>query len=147
VIGVILTGGREDGVGGLSEIKRRGGLAVVQDPGEALGATAGRHSGIPLPGGACLVAGCPEVGEAGQFQHRFGSPYDPAVGVGGIPALAAVFDDMLSGVDTHHGPAVRKPVKQPGAQYSEGIGRLRACCRFLRASSAASGPLRDTPGS
>jgi two-component system, chemotaxis family, protein-glutamate methylesterase/glutaminase len=32
VIGIILTGANEDGAAGLAEIKRRGGIAVVQDP-------------------------------------------------------------------------------------------------------------------
>jgi two-component system, chemotaxis family, protein-glutamate methylesterase/glutaminase len=35
VIGVILTGANADGAEGLAEIKRRGGVAVVQDPGTA----------------------------------------------------------------------------------------------------------------
>lgn len=35
VIGVILTGGLNDGTAGLIEIKRHGGIAVVQEPGDA----------------------------------------------------------------------------------------------------------------
>jgi two-component system chemotaxis response regulator CheB len=35
VIGVILSGGQDDGVIGLSHIKRQGGVTIVQDPGEA----------------------------------------------------------------------------------------------------------------
>jgi two-component system, chemotaxis family, protein-glutamate methylesterase/glutaminase len=35
-IGIILTGANEDGARGLAEIKRRGGVAVIQDPADAV---------------------------------------------------------------------------------------------------------------
>jgi two-component system chemotaxis response regulator CheB len=42
VIGVILSGNLDDGTSGLAAIKRQGGVAIVQDPEEAV------HNGMPL---------------------------------------------------------------------------------------------------
>jgi two-component system chemotaxis response regulator CheB len=64
VIGVILTGANADGAHGLSEVKRRGGVAVVQDPG-----TAERHE---MPAAALATTAADAVlplSEIGPFLY------------------------------------------------------------------------------
>ena len=53
VVGVVLTGSNEDGALGLAAVRRRGGIAVVQDPGTAEKAT--------MPAAALRVADPQEV--------------------------------------------------------------------------------------
>ena len=64
-VGVVLTGGNEDGARGLARLRVRGGLAVVQDPATAESAVmpeaaiqiAGADHVLPLAGIAALLAG------------------------------------------------------------------------------------------
>jgi two-component system chemotaxis response regulator CheB len=63
-IGVVLTGSNADGAEGLRSLRRRGGYAIVQDPGDAerpeMPAAALAHAGadavVPLAGVAPLLA-------------------------------------------------------------------------------------------
>lgn len=67
VIGVILTGANEDGSSGLAGLRREGGVAIVQDPEEALHDT--------MPRAALRAAGADAVlrlGEIGAFLARIG---------------------------------------------------------------------------
>jgi two-component system chemotaxis response regulator CheB len=65
VIGVVLTGSLDDGAAGLAEIKRRGGLAVVQDPEEA------QCPGMPRSAmSAVQVDGCAPIAELGPMLAR-----------------------------------------------------------------------------
>ncbi len=65
VCGIVLTGGNGDGANGIREIKRRGGLTIVQDPQEALADIMPRLS---------LETGCVDqvlkLSEIGSFLSR-----------------------------------------------------------------------------
>lgn len=64
LIGIVLTGANEDGAAGLALIRRRGGVAIVQDPREAEAPT--------MPTAALSATGADAVlplGEMGHFLH------------------------------------------------------------------------------
>ena len=54
VVGVVMTGASADGADGLREIKRRGGLAIVEDPARAECATMPQAALAAAPGAAVL---------------------------------------------------------------------------------------------
>jgi two-component system chemotaxis response regulator CheB len=64
LIGIVLTGANEDGAAGLALIKRRGGVAIVQDP---------RHAEAPAMPAAALAATSADavlpLAEIGPFLH------------------------------------------------------------------------------
>jgi two-component system, chemotaxis family, protein-glutamate methylesterase/glutaminase len=64
VIGIILTGANEDGAAGLAEIKRRGGVAVIQDPEDAL-----RRTMPEAAIGATAADAVLPLGEIGKFVY------------------------------------------------------------------------------
>jgi two-component system chemotaxis response regulator CheB len=77
-IGVLLTGQLNDGVSGLWEIKRRGGLAIVQDPDEA--------EAPSMPQGAVDnvdIDFCLPLGQIAARLARLATDHGPRTGTGG----------------------------------------------------------------
>jgi two-component system chemotaxis response regulator CheB len=99
LIGIVLTGANEDGAAGLALIKRRGGVAIVQDPREAeapampaaalaaLAATSAADAVLPLAEigrflhGLCLEPEAqPPVRESGPVEGVWGNREVPPAG-------------------------------------------------------------------
>jgi len=107
VIGIILSGGQDDGVMGLSQIKRSGGIAIVQDPGEA------EATGMPenairsidvdhvLRAGDMVAVLSGLVGGAGEERH------DSTGGGGTLVIGKAGYDPAESGTDALHSGALQ----------------------------------------
>src|SRR5205823_8699105 len=72
VIGVILSGNRDDGTAGLAAIKARGGMAIVQDPRDAL--YAGMPSSALAHVAADAVVPCDQVAAAIAEMVNGGGP-------------------------------------------------------------------------
>ena len=83
VVGVVLSGAMDDGTAGLLAVKRRGGVAVVQDPGEAL------FSGMPESALRYVdVDYCLPLGEMAPLLSRLSGETVPQEGELSVP------DDM-----------------------------------------------------
>ncbi len=75
VIGIILTGTLDDGTAGLWAVKERGGIAIVQDPGEA------EFAQMPLNAlGHVQVDHCLRIAEIGPLLGRIASESPPEIG-------------------------------------------------------------------
>ena len=74
LIGIVHTGANHDGAAGLARIKRRGGVAIVQDPREA------EASAMPAAAIAATQADAVlPLGEMGRFLHGLCVPVETAV--------------------------------------------------------------------
>jgi two-component system chemotaxis response regulator CheB len=104
VLGVVLSGARDDGTAGLAEIKRAGGLAAVQDPDEALypsmPQSALAHVAVDAVAPAAALA---ELIASAAVERR------PAARLGGGAALAPdATGDLLSVVCPECGGTLRE---------------------------------------
>jgi two-component system, chemotaxis family, protein-glutamate methylesterase/glutaminase len=107
-VGVILTGARDDGTAGLVAVKRRGGVAIVQDPEDALFASMPEHALEYVD-----VDHCVPLGEVAPLLARLCR--EPAGPTGERGAYEGVTDDMefeskVAGLD----PEVIESGEHPG---------------------------------
>lgn len=111
VIGVILSGTRGDGAAGLAAIKAGGGMAIVQDPAEAL------YAGMPSTALAHVAVDAVVPSEL----------------------VAATIVAMVKGDDPP--PAARQSQPTPGAQSSETRSTICPDCGGVLSEKAAAGTL------
>lgn len=119
VIGVILTGGLNDGTAGLFEIKRRGGLAIVEDPESAanpsMPSSAIRHVSIDFCG---RLASLPRLIERAVINTgRLLPPSPPSPGKGQAHNIEAEF--------THDRPVAITCPDCGGALRESQLGTLK----------------------
>jgi two-component system chemotaxis response regulator CheB len=74
LIGIVLTGANQDGAAGLARIKRRGGVAIVQDPREAEAAAMPAAAIAATQADAVLP-----IAEMGRFLHGLCVPVEAGV--------------------------------------------------------------------
>ncbi|MFO0930209.1 MAG: chemotaxis protein CheB [Gemmataceae bacterium] len=93
-IAVVLSGGLTDGVAGLMAVRAAGGLAVVQDPADAI---------IPdLPLAALRMAGADQVFPAAEIGRSLATLMTPAASAGGF-AMSDPVDRILQKVESDMG--------------------------------------------
>ena len=95
VVGVVLTGARNDGTAGLMAIKRRGGVAVVQNPDDALFAGMPEHALDYVD-----VDHCVPLGELAPLLDRLcREPADPQIGAYEGVTDEMEFESKVAGLD------------------------------------------------
>ena len=86
VIGVVLTGGLDDGTAGLLAVRGSGGIAVVQDPKDAVAASMPQH--------ASQIAGADHVVPAAELAALLAKLIQQPVAPAGGSAMSDAFDRM-----------------------------------------------------
>ena len=145
VIGVVLTGTLDDGTAGLQVVKRRGGLAVVQDPEEALFASMPRAAIEAVA--VDHVAALAEIGSTlARLAHL------PAPAESEAPVTPDLEDEVkVAEFDIKNLETRRegKPSSTPARTATASCGRWRrtTCCASAAGSAMPSRPRASSPRS